>query len=154
MKALAVGDRLPSVVWPVTQQKIDRYSRYALGRDVPNIHTDAAKARQAGLPGPVAHGRHPVAIVSEAMMRDFGAAWVQGGELDMTLTRLILPGDVLTLEREVVDVRREGEASVVVVRIAFTNQDGQPVQTGEARVRVPADARREWAGAPVERPGR
>ena len=136
MKGLKVGDRLPPLVWPVTQEKVNRYSRYALGRDTPNIHTDHGKATQAGLPGPVAHGRHPVAIVSESMVRDFGAAWVEGGELDMTLTRLIFPGDTLTLQREVVGVAESAGETLVTVSILFVNQDGQPVQTGEARVRL------------------
>jgi acyl dehydratase len=131
-----VGQRLEPLVWTVTQEKINRYSRYALGRDTANIHTDREKAMLAGLPGPVAHGRHPVAIVSESMMRDFGAAWVREGELDMTLTRLIFPGDTLTLEREIEGVSDSGDEKLVTVRIAFVNQDGQPVQTGEARVRV------------------
>lgn len=138
MRDLEVGEQLPTVVWAVTQEKINRYSRYALGRDTPNIHTDREKATLAGLPGPVAHGRHPVAIVSESMVRDFGAAWVQGGELDMTLTRLIVPGDTLTLQREIVGVTSTGDGKLVTVKIAFVNQDGQPVQTGEARVRVPS----------------
>jgi acyl dehydratase len=146
MRIPTAGERLPDLVWLVTQEKINRYSRYALGKDTANIHTDAAKARQAGLPGPVAHGRHPVAIVSETMLRDFGAAWVAGGELDMTLTRLILPGDTLTLRREVVEVRPDGAGVTVVVQLAFTNQQGQPVQTGEARVRLPVES-----GAPEPR---
>ena len=133
---MKVGQRLEPLVWTVTQEKINRYSRYALGRDTANIHTDREKAMLAGLPGPVAHGRHPVAIVSESMMRDFGTAWVRGGELDMTLTRLIFPGDTLTLEREIKGVSVIGDEKLVTVRIAFVNQDGQPVQTGEARVRV------------------
>lgn len=135
MSELKVGDRLPAVVWPATQDKIDRYSRYALGRDVPNIHTNVEKARQAGLPGPVAHGRHPVAIVSEAMLGDFGMAWVEGGELDMTLTRLIFPDDTLTLEREVVELTGNDGDTLVVVNVAFVNQHGERVQTGVARVR-------------------
>jgi acyl dehydratase len=122
-------------VWTISQEKIDRYSRYAIGRDAPNIHTDADRARAAGLPGPVAHGRHPIAIVSEAMLREFGRAWVQTGELDLALTRLIFPGDVLTLEREVVDARREGDETVIVMKVEFVNQHGQAVQAGEARVR-------------------
>lgn len=134
---LKVGERLPPVVWTVTQDKVNRYSRYALGRDTPNIHTDREKAILAGLPGPVAHGRHPVAIVSESMVRDFGAAWVRGGELDMTLTRLIFPGDTLTLQREVVGVAGSGDETLVTLKVIFVNQDGQPVQTGEARVHVP-----------------
>jgi acyl dehydratase len=150
MRIPVVGERLPELVWPVSQEKINRYSRYALGKDTANIHTDAAKARRAGLPGPVAHGRHPVAIVSEAMLRDFGTAWVTGGELDVTLTRLIFPGDVLTLEREVVQVRPDGDRVTVVVRLAFINQHGEPVQSGEARVRLAAvTSARDAETAPV-----
>lgn len=137
MTEMKVGERLEPLVWPVTQEKINRYSRYALGRDTANIHTDREKALLAGLPGPVAHGRHPVAIVSEAMMRDFGAAWVRGGQLEMTLTRLIFPGDTLRLEREIAGVSDSADEKLVTVKITFINQDGQPVQTGEARVRVP-----------------
>jgi len=136
VSGMKLGERLEPLVWTVTQEKINRYSRYALGRDTANIHTDREKATLAGLPGPVAHGRHPVAIVSESMVQDFGAAWVRGGELDMTLTRLIFPGDTLTLEREIVGVSDSDDEKLVTVRITFVNQDGQPVQTGEARVRV------------------
>ena len=73
MSARTVGAPLPERTYVLTQEKINRYSRYALeGRDTPNIHTDATKAKQAGLPGPVAHGRHPVAFFSEAMLREYG----------------------------------------------------------------------------------
>jgi acyl dehydratase len=57
----------------------------------------------------------------------------------MTLTRLIFPGDTLTLQREVVGVAGSGDETLVTLKVVFVNQDGQPVQTGEARVRVPSE---------------
>jgi acyl dehydratase len=135
VSAVAAGSRLPERTYVLTQEKINRYSRYALeGRDTANIHTDAAKAKQAGLPGPVAHGRHPVAFFSEAMLQEFGEAWLRTGELEVTLTRLIMPGDRLTLRSEVTAVTPEGAGRRVQVAMALVNQKGETVQSGQASV--------------------
>jgi acyl dehydratase len=135
MKWLEAGDRLPEARYLITQEKITRYSRYALeGRDTATIHTDAGKARQAGLPGPVAHGRHLVAFFSEALLRVFGEAWLRSGELDVNLTRLVFPGDTLTLRAEVVKAAEESGGRRVVLQVALVNQRGEAVQSGEARV--------------------
>lgn len=138
MRKLRVGDRLPEDKFLITQDKINRYSRYALGRDTANIHTDANKARLAGLPGPVAHGRYPLAYISEAMLRAFGEAWLRGGELEVTMTKLIFPGDTLTLRAEVVSIRQEGNDDRITLSVALVNQHGEEVQLGEARVSLPA----------------
>ena len=51
------GDTLTERTFVITQEKVNRYSRFALdGRDTANIHTDGEKARLAGLPGPVHRG--------------------------------------------------------------------------------------------------
>lgn len=139
MSKLKVGDILPEKTYTITQEKINRYSRYALnGRDTTNIHTDLEKARRAGLPGPVAHGRHPITFFSEAMVRAFGAAWFTSGHLDVTLTRLIFPGDTLTLRGEIVTSRPEGAGERMEVKMALVNQKGESVQSAEASVLVPA----------------
>ena len=135
---LNVGDRVPGQTYTLTQGKIDRYSRYALeGRDTENIHTNLAKARLAGLPGPVAHGRHPVAFFSEAMLRAFGEAWIASGHLEVTMTRLIRPGETLTLRGEVTRVMAEDGGDRVEVAMALVNQAGESVQSGHASVLVP-----------------
>ena len=134
-----VGDKLPGQTYVLTQEKIDRYSRYALeGRDTENIHTNLAKARMAGLPGPVAHGRHPVAFFSEAMLRAFGEAWITSGHLEVTMTRLILPGDTLTLRGEITRVTADDRGDRVEVAMALVNQAGESVQSGQASVLVAA----------------
>ncbi len=137
MSAVTVGAKLPERTYVLTQEKIDRYSRYALeGRTTANIHTDVTKARQAGLPGPVAHGRHPVAFFSEAMLRAFGEAWLRSGELDVTLTRLIFPGDELTLKAAVTMVAPEGDGERVHVAMMLVNGRGETVQAAEASVLI------------------
>ena len=53
------GDKLTERTVTITQEKVNRYSRFALdGRDTPNIHTDETKARLAGLPGPSCGSPH------------------------------------------------------------------------------------------------
>jgi acyl dehydratase len=138
MAGLKVGESFEARTYQITQDKINRYSRYALeGRDTKNIHTDSEKAMLAGLPGPVAHGRHPVAFFSEAMRRRFGAPWLTSGELDVTLTKLILPGDTLTLRSTVVGVTPVESGERVKVEMALMNQKGETVQSARAEVVVP-----------------
>jgi acyl dehydratase len=135
-----VGDNLPGQTYTLTQAKVDRYSRYALeGRDTENIHTNLAKAKLAGLPGPVAHGRHPVAFFSEAMLRAFGEAWIASGHLEVTMTRLIMPGETLTLRGGVTRVTAEERGDRVEVAMALVNQAGESVQSGHASVLVPTE---------------
>ena len=137
---MKVGASLPDRRFVITQDKMNRYSRFALdGRDTANIHTDEGKARLAGLPGPVAHGRHIASFFSEAMFAEFGTAWLRSGELDVTLTRLVLPGDMLALRSNVITVTPEGDGERVDVEMALVNQNGETVQS--ARARVVADGR-------------
>ena len=133
--SMRVGASLPDRRFVITQDKMNRYSRFALdGRDTANIHTDEGKARLAGLPGPVAHGRHIASFFSEAMLAEFGTAWLRSGELDVTLTRLVLPGDMLALRSNVITVTPGDDGERVEVEMALVNQNGETVQSARARV--------------------
>jgi acyl dehydratase len=129
-----VGQRVGGQrTYVLTEAKIARYSRYALGgRETKNIHTDVEKAQLAGLPGPVAHGRHVLAFVSEAMMQSFGAAWLRTGRLDVNLTALVFPGDRLTVNATVIDVVRLDGGERVDVELIVVNQTGKTVQAARA----------------------
>ena len=132
---VSMGASLAQRRFVITQDKMNRYSRFALdGRDTANIHTDEGKARLAGLPGPVAHGRHIASFFSEVMFAEFGAAWLRSGQLDVTLTKLVLPGDTLALHSNVIAVEREGGGERVDVEMTLVNQNGDTVQSARARV--------------------
>jgi acyl dehydratase len=140
--AVREGDALTERTFAITQEKINRYSRFALdGRDTPNIHTDATKAGLAGLPGPVAHGRHIASFFSEAMLSEFGAPWLHSGSLEVTLTKLVLPGDTLTLRSTVVAVVPVESGERVEVEMALVNQAGEMVLSGHAKVVRPGPPR-------------
>lgn len=131
----AAGDSLAERTFVITQEKINRYSRFALdGRDTANIHTDEAKARLAGLPGPVAHGRHIASFFSEAMFGEFGAPWLRSGQLDVTLTKLVRPGDTLALRSKVIGVTPEASGQRVEVEMVLVNQHGEIVLSARASV--------------------
>jgi acyl dehydratase len=133
--AMTAGARLAERRFVITQDKMNRYSRFALdGRDTANIHTDEGKARLAGLPGPVAHGRHIASFFSEAMFAAFGTAWLRSGELDVTLTKLVLPGDTLVLHSNVAAVKPDGGGERVDVEMTLVNQNGETVQSARASV--------------------
>ena len=130
---VAPGDTLAERTFVITQEKMNRYSRFALdGRDTANIHTDGEKARLAGLPGPVAHGRHIASFFSEAMLAQFGEPWLRSGQLDVTLTKLVLPGDTLTLRSTVVGVTPEESGQRVEVEMVLVNQKAETVQSSRA----------------------
>jgi acyl dehydratase len=142
---LAMGDTLTERTFVITQEKMNRYSRFALdGRDTANIHTDQEKARLAGLPGPVAHGRHIASFFSEAMLAEFGEPWLRSGQLDVILTKLVLPGDALTLRSTVVGITQEASGQRVEVEMVLVNQKGETVQSSRASVdrtgRLPEEA--------------
>jgi acyl dehydratase len=132
---MTAGASLAERRFVITQDKMNRYSRFALdGRDTANIHTDEGKARLAGLPGPVAHGRHIASFFSEAMFAEFGTAWLRSGELEVTLTKLVLPGDSLALHSKVIAVKPEGGGERVDVEMTLVNQNGETVQSARACV--------------------
>ena len=132
---LAAGDSLAERTFVITQEKINRYSRFALdGRNTANIHTDEAKARLAGLPGPVAHGRHIASFFSEAMFAEFGVSWLRSGQLDVTLTKLVRPGDTLALRSKVIGVTPEVSGQRVEVEMVLVNQDAETVLSARASV--------------------
>jgi acyl dehydratase len=137
---LDIGDHLPEQTFVITQEMINRYSRFAMdGRETANIHTDEAKARLAGLPGPVAHGRHIASFFSETMLAAFGAPWLSSGQLDVTLTRLVRPGDSLTLRSKVVGVTPEAAGKRVKVDMILMNQHTETVLSARASVLRPED---------------
>lgn len=132
-RVLGVGDRLDPVRHQITQEKIDRYSRYVYGgRDTTNIHTDDETARRAGLPRAVAQGRYPIGYLSERLLELFGAGWVQGGRLDVALVKPIFPGDTITIGGVVTESIPEGKATRVVLDVWLENQDGEKVTSGTA----------------------
>jgi acyl dehydratase len=132
-KDLDIGYEIEPLSYHITQEKINRYSRYAFyGQDTKNIHTDDEVAHRAGLPRALAQGRYPVAYISERMLEFFGQGWMQGGKLEVTLVKGVYPGDTLTVKGVITDKIPEGNAIRLVLEVCLENQAGEPATAGIA----------------------
>ncbi|MGH2476860.1 MAG: MaoC family dehydratase [Candidatus Limnocylindrales bacterium] len=132
---LKVGDvHTEVVVDDLTRTQIVQYS--GASGDYNPLHSDEIFATQvAGFPGVFAHGMLTMGLtgkmvtnyVGDGRLRSFGGRF----------RAQVWPGDTLTAQSEVVDVRTADDgAGVVELRITTTNQDGVDVFTGEATATI------------------
>jgi acyl dehydratase len=132
---LKVGDvHTEVVVDDLTRTQIVQYS--GASGDYNPLHSDEIFATQvAGFPGIFAHGMLTMGLtgkmvtnyVGDGRLRSFGGRFREQ----------VWPGDTLTAQSEVVDIRTDDDgAGVVELRITTTNQDGAEVFTGEATATI------------------
>jgi acyl dehydratase len=132
---LEVGDvHTEVVVDDLTRTQIVQYS--GASGDYNPLHSDEIFATQvAGFPGIFAHGMLTMGLtgtmvtnyVGDGRLRSFGGRFREQ----------VWPGDTLTAQAEVVDIRTDDDgAGVVELRITTTNQDGVEVFTGEATATI------------------
>jgi acyl dehydratase len=132
---LKVGDvHTEVVVDDLTRTQIVQYS--GASGDYNPLHSDEIFATQvAGFPGIFAHGMLTMGLtgtmvtnyVGDGRLRSFGGRFREQ----------VWPGDTLTAQAEVVDIRTDDDgAGVVELRITTTNQNGVEVFTGEATATI------------------
>jgi acyl dehydratase len=132
---LKLGDvHTEVVVDDLTRTQIVQYS--GASGDYNPLHSDEIFATQvAGFPGIFAHGMLTMGLtgkmvtnyVGDGRLRSFGGRF----------RAQVWPGDRLTAQSEVVDIRTDDDgAGVVELRITTTNQDGVDVFTGEATATI------------------
>ncbi|MGH9227138.1 MAG: MaoC family dehydratase [Acidimicrobiales bacterium] len=132
---LNIGDvHTEVVVDDLTRTQIVQYS--GASGDYNPLHSDEVFATQvAGFPGIFAHGMLTMGLtgkmvtnyVGDGRLRSFGGRF----------RAQVWPGDTLTTQSEVVDVRNDdGGVGIVELRITTTNQDGLEVFAGQATATV------------------
>jgi acyl dehydratase len=123
------GDRLPPLeLEPLNRLQI-AYMTVAM-RDPNPVHVDDAFAREAGLPGAIAHGTFAVSYLGVAVSRHVGIDALR--RLRVDLTGPVFPGDRLTTEVSIDDVEDTGTGWVAHARLCATNQQGTVVARGQA----------------------
>jgi acyl dehydratase len=141
-----VGDHLPTLAKAVTREKISRFetvSRMLVSADrvvatPTNIHTDNAVAKELGLNRPVAPDQMSLAYLHELLARQFGANFLQGGELSVTFLKSICDGDVVTAHGKVSKVEQVDHRNKFSLQVWLENQEGEKISIGEAEVIVPS----------------
>jgi acyl dehydratase len=137
---LSVGERWTSETVTLGEAEIVEFAR---AYDPQPMHTDAQEARRGPFGGLIASGWHLAALVMRMSVqaKTFGDTPIVGaGVDDLRWLKPVRPGDRLTVEREIVDVKlpsaRPGRGSIRS-RTVLRNQDGDAVMSMFTLARIP-----------------
>jgi acyl dehydratase len=131
------GASLPKVKKNIVQDNINLYAK-ASG-DFNPIHIDADYARKTPLGGTVAHGMLILAYLSQMMTDAFGHNWLSGGRLNVRFRTPARPGDVITTSGNIRKIKKEDGYHMIDCDVLCSNQNDEPVITGDAKVKVNED---------------
>jgi len=123
----AGGEPLPSFRRLVTLAMCDAFSG-----PVKNYHTDREMARALGFPDVVVQGMLSVCLISELMTRAFGAGWLAGGQLQVSLVNVLWGEEAVTAGGTGRDAVREGTRWRVPVDVWCVKDDGTKTVIGQA----------------------
>ena len=77
-----------------------------------------------------------LAYVSQMMAAAFGRSWLTGGKLSVRFKAPARPGDTITVSGKIRKLQKNGEQALIICDVLCSNQEGESVITGEARVEV------------------
>jgi acyl dehydratase len=139
LEDFAVGQTFGSGRLRIDQERI---KTFAAEFDPQPFHLDETAARASVLGGLAASGWHTAALTMRLLVD--GGAPIAGGVVgaggEIAWPRPTRPGDVLTVESEVLEVtpsRSRPDRGMVTLRSTTLNQHGEAVQVLTARLVVP-----------------
>ncbi len=97
-----------------------------------SYHTDQEMARALGFPDIVVQGMMSVCFVSEIMTHNFGAGWLCGGKLNVSLVNVVWPNDGLAVRGKVREEVPEGAKTRVHCDVWCEKPDGVKTIVGAA----------------------
>jgi acyl dehydratase len=136
---LKVGDRFNSEPLNVTEKQL---IEFAYKFDPQMFHLSRKKAERTIFKGLVASGWHTAAITMRLFVQtlNFAEGAIGLGVDELRWPNVVRPGDVLTVETEIVDLRPSRSRprfGIIRLRNVTTNQRGEIVQTMLASAMVP-----------------
>src|SRR5437762_14321828 len=136
---LKAGDRFKSETYAVSEEQLISFAREF---DPQPFHLDATVARETMFKGLIASGWHTAAITMRLFVQtlNFAQGAIGLGVDELRWPSVVRPGDVLTVETEIVDARPSRSRpgfGIIRLRNVTTNQQGQIVQTMLASAMVP-----------------
>lgn len=97
-----------------------------------SYHTDREMAQALGFPDIVVQGMMSVCFLSEVMTRNFGAGWLCGGKMNVSLVNVVWPNDRLAVRGRVREEVAEGPKTRVHVDLWCEKPDGVKTIVGTA----------------------
>ena len=134
LSELNEGMSLPEIKKSIIQENINLYAEAS--QDFNPIHIDEEFAKKTPLGGTIAHGMLILAYVSQMMTAAFGRSWLTGGKLNVRFRNPARPGDTITVSGKILKVERKEGQTLIECDVLCHNQNGEPVITGEANLRV------------------
>jgi acyl dehydratase len=139
---LKVGDRFKSEPLEVTEKQLIEFAHKF---DPQMFHLDRKSAERTIFKGLIASGWHTAAITMRLFVRtmNFAEGAIGLGVDELRWPNAVRPGDVLTVETEIVDLRpsrSKPNFGIIRLRNLTTNQRGEIVQTMLASAMVPRRA--------------
>jgi len=136
---LKVGDRFKSEPLTVTEKQLIEFAHKF---DPQMFHLSRKAAERTIFKGLIASGWHTAAITMRLFVRslNFTEGAIGLGVDELRWPNVVRPGDVLTVETEIVDVRASRSRpnyGIIRLRNVTTNQRGEVVQTMLASAMVP-----------------
>lgn len=131
---LQVGDTYSEVL--VEDLKRTQLVQYAgASGDYNPVHTDEKFVTEiAGYPTVFAHGMLTMGMTGMLLTNYVGDGRLT--KYGVRFVNQVWPGDTLTGTAEVVEIREEGGAQLVDLKLTTVNQDDTPVLTGTATARI------------------
>lgn len=131
----AAGREFNGVRRRLSRERILALSGGALGSvDWPrkNLHTDAGKAAEAGLPAPIASGIQCEGDIVRLLITLFGESWFYAGRLNVTHRRPVFEGTLLQARARVEEVIAEREGDMVRLEVWCETPEREIVTAGVA----------------------
>ena len=97
-----------------------------------NLHTDAAKAAEAGLAAPIASGVQCEGDLIRLMLDLFGDAWFARGRMNVKYPRPVLAGLTIQAHARVTALRSGKDGTVVELEVRCEADDKTLVAVGTA----------------------
>ncbi len=134
LSKLSEGMNLPEIRKNILQENINLYAQAS--KDFNPIHIDEEFARKTPLGGTVAHGMLVLSYISQMMTSAFGFSWLVSGKLNVRFRAPARPGDTITVSGKIVKIDKSDGQAFVNCDVICSNQKGEAVITGQAKVEV------------------
>jgi acyl dehydratase len=109
----------------------------AAGWPAKNLHTDQAKAVEAGLSAPIASGIQCEADIIRLLTELFGDEWFRSGVLHVKYPRVVFAGTSLSARAHVTATRAADAGAIVELEVSCETAEGEKVVVGTASCRQP-----------------
>lgn len=134
LSKLKEGMDLPEIKRSIIQENINLYAEAS--QDFNPIHINEDFAKKTPLGGTIAHGMLILAYASQMMTAVFEESWLRRGKLNVRFKAPARPGDIITVSGKIRRVEKNEDQTLITCDVLCSNQNGEPVIIGEAKVGV------------------